>query len=249
MKAMIFAAGLGTRLKPFTDHAPKALVEVGGETMLGRVIRRLSESGIKDMVVNTHHFSQQICDYLYSKNNFGVNIRVSDESNDLLDTGGGLLAARELLDGSDDILLHNADIFTDVSYRPMMEYHAESGADATLMVWDRQSSRALLFDGNDRMQGWHNTVTGQLLPEGVECHMPQLHPLAFGGIHIVSPRIFPLLELYRHKHGRVFSLTPFYVEYCHEFDIRAYSPHGNFYWEDVGKPQSLARARQYAVVK
>lgn len=240
MKAMIFAAGIGTRLKPWTLHHPKALVEVGGKPMLGRVIDRLRDAGIHEIVVNVHHFAPQIVDYLNNLNDPTLTITIADESQLLLDTGGGLLAAAPLLGTDSPILLHNADILTDFPLEEMMEAHARSGADATLLVDRRSSSRCLYFDGDGTMRGWGNLVTGATRPEGLDTSA--LTPLAFGGVHIVNPAtIFPLLREF--APGEVFSITDFYIAVCDRASLRAYTPSAPYRWHDVGRPESLEAAR------
>lgn len=229
---MIFAAGNGTRLRPFTLSHPKALVEVGGKPMLGRVISNLIEAGISDITVNVHHFADQIEQYLAANGNFGVNIRVSDERNRLLDTGGGLLKARRFLDGTEPILLHNADILTDLPLQSLT-----LRGDATLAVDAlRHSSRRLLFDPDGRLCGWRNEQTGEVKGSGSGT------PMAFNGIHLVSPQIFPLLEQYGEE---VFSLTPFYVAEAQRLEIYGTDISGNA-WFDVGRPESLEAARKWA---
>lgn len=231
MKALIFAAGLGTRLKPFTDSHPKALVPVGGEPMLGRVIRAVKAAGVSEIVVNVHHFADQIEQFLAANGNFGVQIHVSDERRLLLDTGGGLLHARRFIDGSEPILLHNADVLTDL---PLSQL--ELKGDATLAVSARPSSRQLRFDSSGRLCGWINHNSGETkgLAAGGELR-------SFNGIHLVSPQIFPALAAYGEE---VFSLTPFYVKNASELSIYAYdmSP---YHWFDVGRPESLAAACQW----
>ncbi len=231
MKALIFAAGLGTRLKPFTDSHPKALVPVGGEPMLGRVIRAVKAAGVSEIVVNAHHFADQIEQFLAANGNFGVQIHVSDERRLLLDTGGGLLHARRFIDGSEPILLHNADVLTNLPLNLL-----ELKGDATLAVSCRPSSRQLRFDSAGRLCGWINHNTGETkgLASGGELR-------SFNGIHLVSPQIFPALAAYGEE---VFSLTPFYVKNASELSIYAYdmSP---YHWFDVGRPESLAAACQW----
>lgn len=228
---MIFAAGEGTRLRPLTLTRPKALVEVGGKPMLARVLQAVKAAGICDVVVNVHYLADQIIDYL-NANDFGLNIRIADERRLLLDTGGGLLAARHLLDGNEPILLHNADICTDLDLTRL-----EPRGLATLLVADRNSSRRLVFNPADmRLHGWVNEQTGQTrgCPDGLR--------MAFNGIHVVSPEIFPLLELYSREIGsEVFSLTPFYVAAAASAPIYGCRL-GGYRWHDVGDMQKLASA-------
>ena len=151
MKAMIFAAGLGTRLKPLTDNKPKALVEVGGKTMLELVILKLKEAGFNEIVINIHHFGQQIIDYLKANNNFGLTIHISDERDYLLDTGGGIKKATPFLMGNEPFLEHNVDIFSNVDLRQLYENHLKSGATATLLVSQRKTARYLLFNKENKL--------------------------------------------------------------------------------------------------
>lgn len=235
MKAMIFAAGIGSRLRPWTLSHPKALVEVGGTPMLGRVIESLKHLGITRMVVNTHHFAPQIADYLAQAHDFDIHIDISDESNLLLDTGGGLLHAQSLLEGEDPILLHNADVLTSLF---SIEGLPELGdADVLLMVSERASSRSLIFDPDGRLTGWRNNSTGATRGRA------EGEPLAFNGIHLVSPRIFPTLQAYAHTKGEVFSLTDFYLDTCSTLTIRCQRMPSEAKWFDVGRPESLEQAR------
>lgn len=245
---MIFAAGLGTRLRPLTDDRPKALVEVNGRPMLEHVITRMIEAGITEIVVNVHHFAPMIKSFLEVNDNFGVTIHVSDESDCLLDTGGGILKARRWLDGTEPFLVHNADILSDLDFRAMEECHATSGADATLLVADRETSRYLLFDRDMKLRGWENRKTGETLPCGLT--PGDYTPLAFGGIHVLSPSIFPALECWNDSLPadtpgdsgiRKFSITPFYASSTDIIDIRGHNPSG-YRWLDVGSPATLALA-------
>lgn len=242
MKAMIFAAGLGTRLRPLTDTIPKALVPVGGKPSLQRVIERLRDAGIGQIIVNIHHFPDKIKTFLAKNNNFGVDIAISDESDQLLDTGGGLLKALPLI-GDSPVLLHNADIATDVDLGAMIESHQRSSADATLLVAQRQSSRQLLFDGTGLMRGWKNLSTGELRPSKLTDDS-MLTPMAFNGIHIIEPTLYPRLTEYGRQHGRVFSITPFYIDACQAANIREYQPREPYRWHDIGRPESLAKANE-----
>ena len=242
MKAVVFAAGLGTRLYPITESMPKALVEVGGKPMLLRVLEKLRDAGINEIVINVHHFADMIIDYLRSNNWFGLRIIISDERRQLLDTGGGILAARSYLDDGEPFIAHNADILTDFNLPEMIMRHNDSGADVTLLSADRPSSRYLLFDEEQRMRGWTNTKTGEVKPAGIKSD--GLRRLAFGGVHVISPTVFKKLEEYRLWVGDVFSITPFYVDYCDKLDMRGYVPSENYRWFDVGRPETLEKARQ-----
>lgn len=253
MKAMIFAAGLGTRLKPFTLEHPKALVPVGGIPMLERVILNLANAGVSEIVVNTHHFASQITDFLRGHGNFGLDIKVSDESECLLDTGGGLLKARRLLmegDSNEPILLHNADVLTDAPIREMLDSNLSSGADVTLLCSHRNSSRTLYFDSsNGELVGWENIKTGDRKPDGF---IPgdNADATPFGGMHIVNPAtVFPLLEKYAYDisvngdaSSLPFSIIPFYLASIGNLDIRRYLLPDGCKWFDVGTTEKLAAA-------
>lgn len=242
MKAMIFAAGLGTRLRPLTNDRPKALVEIGGRTMLERIITKLAAAGFDDITINIHHFGEKIIDFLEKNGNFGLDLHISDEREALLDTGGGILKARPFLDGDDPFLVHNADILTDIDLNAMYENHIESGAMATVLVKDRKTSRYFVFDDDYRLQGWINKFTGETRPDSF-IHREGMHELAFGGIHVISPSIFDELEKY--SKGEVkFSTTPFYVDECHNHLIKGYVQETPYTWLDVGKPETLKEAEE-----
>lgn len=241
MKAMIFAAGLGTRLRPLTDTMPKALIDINGKPALERVILKLKAVGVDEMVVNVHHFADQIVDFLQAHDNFGVDIAISDERGQLLDTGGGILAARRWLDCGEPFIVHNADIMTDFDVAAMYESHKHSGADVTLLTQRRQSSRYLYFDSGGRMRGWGRADGSAKIPE--ELDTENLTGLGFGGVSVVSTGVFPLLEAYASR-TPVFSTTPFYATNCNALDIRSYTPGGVYRWVDIGKPETLALARE-----
>lgn len=231
MKAMVFAAGEGRRLRPLTLTRPKALVEVAGVSMLGRTMRSLRDAGVRHAVVNVCHLGEQIIDYL-NRNDFGMEVTIADERSRLLETGGGLLAARRLLDGDEPIILHNADVCTDLDLQRL-----ELRGDATLLVSNRQSSRKLIFSPADmRLGGWINESTGETIGEADgECR-------AFNGIHIVGPSIFPALEEYARACGSDrFSLTPFYVAMSRRLEIYGSELPG-YRWHDVGDPAKLNAA-------
>lgn len=244
MKALIFAAGLGTRLRPLTNDRPKALVEVAGVTMLERVIRHVAEAGFDDITINIHHFGQKIIDFLDEHENFGLDIHISDERDLVLETGGGILKARQWLDGDEPFLVHNADILTDLDLRSMYDFHCQSKAMATLLVKDRVTQRYLVFDDAMQLQGWINKKTGETRPEGFIHNAETMLERAFGGIHVISPTIFPLLEQYAGDTGPVFSIVPFYVNICRQHSINGYEPAEAYRWFDVGKPETLAQAEQ-----
>lgn len=239
MKAMIFAAGLGTRLRPLTDSRPKALVEVAGRPMLSRVIERLVASGVDDITVNIHHHAEMIREYLQANPVEGVTFHISDESDLLLDTGGGILKARKYLDGTEPFIVYNADILSNLNLNEMVENHRRSGAVATLLIKQRKSSRQLLIDSEtNRMRGWTNLSTGELKPDGITTDGAVWR--AFGGIHVLSPEIFTALEKYTSE--AKFSIMPFYIDNCRSLDIRAYQPAFEYLWHDIGSIDNLKAA-------
>lgn len=245
-QAMIFAAGLGTRLKPLTDTMPKALVPVAGKPLLQHVIERLSAIGIERIVINIHHFGQQIIDFLDSQHHFGLDIRISDERQALLDTGGGIKKARPLFDPSSPILIHNVDILSDADldaiYASATPAHGSAPAEAILLASPRKTSRYLLFSPDRRLIGWQNITTGELrgpianqaIPLGAS--NPPLR-LAFSGIHVFSPSLFPLMDEWPDK----FSIIDFYLSVCASHKILAY-PAPDLRLMDVGKLDTLAAA-------
>jgi NDP-sugar pyrophosphorylase family protein len=243
MKAMIFAAGIGSRLKPYTDSHPKALVSLGGKTMLRRVIEKIKDAGISDITVNVHHFATQITNYLAANDNFGVNITISDESSLLLDTGGGIVAAEDSLSDSDCILLHNADIMTDFPIKDMVETHTKSGNDATLLVANRETSRYLLFDNGGRMCGWKNVKTNVVKPAALSINDYQM--LAFGGVHIISRTVLSELHKFAAENdllNKPFSIMDFYINTCDKLKYGKYLQPKGSKWFDVGRPETLKSA-------
>ncbi len=243
MKAMIFAAGLGTRLRPITDSMPKALVPVGGIPMLQRIITNLKNAGCRHIIVNVHHFPDTIIDFLNANQNFGIKIVVSDERNKLLDTGGGIVKAATWLDGEEPIIVHNADIFTDLSIKQLYNEHCASKSDATLVVGRRETSRYLLFDDNMRMNGWTNVSTSEVKPSGINADDFQKY--AFNGIHVISPSLIHKLTSFR-REDEPFSIMDFYIDSCHNNQITGFLPRENYSWFDIGKPASLAAANAAA---
>ncbi len=235
MKALIFAAGKGTRLKPFTDHHPKALAKVNGIPLLERNIRYLQSYGINDFVINIHHFGEQIVDFLKKNDSFGARIEISDESKELLETGGGLVFARDFLDNNEDFLIMNADILTDLNIDEFVKYHSENEDFATLAVSDRDSSRKLLFNPDMILKGWMNVQTGeQRLAE----FNKGFKALAFSGIHCISPEIFTKIK----RKGK-FSIMEEYLDLMKTERIHGFKHKSILV--DVGKPESVLEAEQH----
>lgn len=241
MRAMIFAAGLGTRLRPLTDTRPKALVEVGGRPLLDIVAGRLVQAGVSSLVVNVHHFAEMVKAHLQASD-YHVPVAVSDESRQLLDTGGGVLAARPLLEGDGRFLIHNVDILSNLDIRAFGEA-ARPDALATLVVSRRETSRYLLFDDDMRLAGWTNVRTGE-----VRSPFPDLDPaacrrLAFAGIHLLSDRIFELMSG-RYVPGEAFPIMDFYLSVAAEHPIYGYVPE-DLRLLDVGRPETLEEAAAF----
>ena len=236
---MIFAAGLGTRLKPLTDHMPKALVPVAGKPILEHVIGKLKAAGFDEVVINVHHFADQIIDFLKEKDNFGIRIWISDESEELLDTGGGIKKAAPYFD--EPFLVHNADILSNIDLKAMYNYHLTSSNDATLLVSPRKTVRYLLFDEGNRLQGWVNKDTMQTKPEGFVYHPEVQKEYAFGGIHVISPTLFKYMgDGWTGK----FSIMDFYLRTCHEAQLGGYVKE-DLQLIDIGKPDTLAKAEDF----
>ena len=238
MRAMLFAAGKGTRLRPITDQIPKALVPVAGKPLLAIVIERLRNAGVREIVINIHHFGEQILDYL-SNNDFGVNISVSDERESLLDTGGGLKKAVPLFSSSDEpILLHNVDILSNADIASL--YEKSSKQAATLLVSSRKTSRYLLFDENNCLRAWQNVTTGEVRSPYADIDLGRLRSYAFSGIHCFSPCLFPLMESFAER----LSLIDFYLQVCDKVDIKC-EVQPDLRMLDVGKIDTLQRAEEF----
>ena len=236
MRAMILAAGLGTRLRPLTNDRPKALVEINGRTLLEITLARLRGFGIGEVIVNVHHFADKIVDYLKANDNFGMRIEISREEV-LLDTGGGLKKAAHFFledNAGEHFLLHNVDVISNIDFERMMQRHSESGALATLAVQERASSRQLLFDEDERLCG--RKAEG----ESVEMtpSAPQCHPLAFCGIHVISRRIFSLLT----EEG-VFPIVPAYLRLAGQAENILGFRADEYSWHDLGTVENVQRAR------
>lgn len=240
MKAMIFAAGLGSRLKPLTDNTPKALIPINGKPMLEHVILKLKDAGFYKIVINIHHEAQQIIDFLTANNNFGIPIELSDERNYLLDTGGGIKNAAKFLQGTEPFLVHNVDIMSNVDLRELYNRHLETNPLATLLVSKRNTSRYLLFNKENKLCGWRNHETGEVKSFYPNFDPAQYNEYAFGGIHVISPQIFEYMEEWTGK----FSIINFYLSICARTNIHAY-PADNLRLIDVGKPEALAKAEDW----
>jgi len=237
-QAMIFAAGLGTRLKPLTDTMPKALVRVGGQPLLQRVIFRLRDAGVSRMVVNVHHFAGQIMDFLKENDNFGLDIRISDESDRLLETGGGIRKARHFFDRHEPVLIHNVDILSNADIDVL--YRQAENADAVLLVSDRKTKRYLLFDDDMRLKGWTHVETGEVKSPYPDLHVADYRQLAFSGIHLIHPRLFPLMDTF----GDKFGIIDFYLSVCGKCRIQGVTQDG-LRLLDVGKQDTLAAAEEF----
>lgn len=237
MKAFIFAAGLGTRLRPLTNDKPKALVEVAGKTLLQHAIEYLQQQGITEVVLNVHHFADLVEKYLKQHQNFGSQIQISDERGKLLETGGGLAKAAPLLAGTKPIVLYNVDILTNLDLKTMLSQHQAKGALATLAIRQRTSSRYLLFDEQKRLCGWQNISTQE---KRLVYPQPNLQPYAFSGIHIIEPQLLSLLP----QQQGAFSIIPAYLDLAAQKQLIGY-PHDQDYWFDVGKPERLVKATAF----
>lgn len=235
MKAMVFAAGLGTRFKPWTDHHPKALAMVNGKSLLQRNIEYLQQYHIKEVVVNVHHFADQIIDAVEKNNGWGSKVIISDEREEVLETGGGLLKARKLLDSEEQFITLNADILTDLPIDKLAAFHHSNNALISFGITDRKSSRCFLFDNDNRLCGWQNNQTGE---KKIAIQKEGLHPMAYSCVAIFNRAVFDLIP----QRGK-FSLTDTYLSLAADHLILGYNYSGGKFI-DVGKPESVAVAEQ-----
>jgi mannose-1-phosphate guanylyltransferase len=240
MKAMILAAGLGTRLQPLTNDRPKALVEVAGRTLLEIALSRLREFGIREVIINVHHFAGMVVDYLKRNDNFGVRIEVSHEP-ELLDTGGGLKkAAWFFLENSaehdEPFILHNVDVISTIDLGRMVEFHQANQALATLAVQERETSRYLLFDQQLQLCG--RQAGSEQKPELVRTAR-QVQALAFSGIHIISPRFLPMMT----EQGSFSIIASYFRLAAAGGNILAFRS-DEYYWRDLGRPESVTQAER-----
>ncbi|MBS1580146.1 MAG: NTP transferase domain-containing protein [Bacteroidetes bacterium] len=233
MKAMIFAAGLGTRLKPFTDKHPKALAIVNNKTLLQRNIEYLQQFGIKNVIVNVHHFSNQIINILEKNKGWGSNIAISNETDEVLETGGGLKKAAWYFKNENDFVVMNADILTDMHLDEMIKQHQQKKCLATLAVSDRTSSRYFLFNENDELCGWQNINTNE---QKIVRKSKMLIPKAFSGIHVINSSIFSLIQ----QEGK-FSMVDVYLSLATTHSIISFNHSANKFI-DVGKPENIIKA-------
>lgn len=249
MKAMIFAAGLGTRLKPLTDNIPKALVPLAGKTLLQWQIEKLKAAGITDIVVNVHHFPDLIINYLQEHDNFGCNIQVSDEREMLLETGGGLRKAMRLLGDEakgDGILVCNVDILSNIDVPTLLQtYNSEEMG--IVVVSERKTQRYLLFDEENRLCGWTNVATGEIKGDEAIRRLGDeaIKRLAFSGMQVLNPRIFECMDAVVEQKGEKFSLIDLYLNIADKEVLRAYVPE-DYRMMDVGKIDQISEAEAFA---
>ncbi|HMO63554.1 MAG TPA: sugar phosphate nucleotidyltransferase [Ferruginibacter sp.] len=233
VKAMIFAAGLGTRFKPWTDKHPKALALVNGKSLLQRNIEYLQQYGITDVVVNVHHFAEQIIEAVQQNKGWGSNIVISDETTEVLETGGGLLKAKSLLQNNQPFITLNADFLTDLNLNNLLAFHQQKGGLISFGITNRKSSRNFLFDTDNRLCGWMNNSTGE---KRISIDKPGLMPMAYSCVVVFEPTIFDLIP----QRGK-FSLVDTYLSLAATHHIYGYDHTGDKL-VDVGKPESVAKA-------
>lgn len=259
MKAMIFAAGFGTRLKPLTDTCPKALVKVGNKPMLQHTIEHLIKYGFDEIIINIHYLGNQITAFLQQHNYFNIRIEISDETDLILETGGGLLKAQHFFDDEKPFLICNADVFTNINLQNFYTFHEQNNALATLAVRNRKSSRVLLFDEKNKLQGWQNFKNDEvkfpalfsdstthyfdadnvIFADSEYDKIKNAKQFAFSGYQIISPTIF--------KHptrNGIFSMIDWYIDICAQQTIVGYE-HDDDVWIDIGSPEQLQKANEY----
>jgi len=244
MRAMIFAAGLGTRLKPITDTLPKALVPVCGRPLLDHVISKMKDNGIDDVVINVHHFSEKIKEYVKENGSFDISVKISDESEALLETGGGVQHAKDLLldteDKSGKFLVHNVDIVSNLDFK-WFESMSDKDDLSTILVSERKTQRYFLFDESMRLVGWTNIATGEVRSPYPDLDVNACRKLAFAGIHIMSDKIFDAFEALGFS-GK-FPIVDFYLKACKDYPIHGVVAE-NLTLVDVGKIDTLAEAEK-----
>lgn len=238
MKAMIFAAGLGTRLRPLTDDIPKALVPINGKPALEWLILKLKKAGIHQIIINVHHFAEKVIDFISENHSFGIEVTISDEREMLLDTGGGLKKAAWFFDDGKPFLVHNADVLSNIEFDMMLDFHNQKKALATLFIQKRTTSRYLIFDEERRLSGWKNNKTNELIT--AKQATGDTEDYAFNGIHIIDPKIFKLMN----GEGK-FSIIETYLGLTKNHPIMGYAPK-NTAWMDIGTIENLLQANNFA---
>lgn len=240
MKAMILAAGLGTRLKPLTDKIPKALLPLADKPLLYYLIQKLKRAGIDEIIINVHHYTELICDYLEKNNKFDIRIEISKE-NTLLDTGGGLKNTAWFFEDNQPFILHNVDVISSIDLEHMINYHNKNDALVTLAVKKRKTSRYFLFDSDDLLVGWQSLQTG--VTKTTRETTGSIEPFSFLGVHVISPEIFQLLP-----EKEIFSIVEAYLDLAKKERIIAYHSDEDF-WLDLGRKENLKPAEDYVLSK
>ena len=229
---MIFAAGIGTRLRPLTSDKPKALVEVNNKTLLENAIIKLKNCGVTHIVINVHHFANKIIDFLNLHNNFGIDINISDETHKLLNTGGGVLHALPFFNINNPIILYNVDIYSSINLAELYKKHVNNKFDATLVVRNRTTNRKLAFNKNNDLIGWKNFISNQEKHVGTQ-NLKEANFYGFSGIHIVHPKIFKNCIF-----SEDFSIIDFYLNIAKHYQVKGYLDESEF-WFDLGKIEQI----------
>jgi NDP-sugar pyrophosphorylase family protein len=236
MKAMILAAGVGSRLRPLTDTCPKALIDINGVPMLEIVLRRLINAGYTEVVINVFHLADMIVDFLRVRNNFGIHIEISRET-ELLDTGGGLKKVASFFNDGRPFLVHNVDVLSNIDLNKMQRFHVENGSLATLAVQDRITGRYFLFDEKGMLRGWESVKENRV--EWTTAPLAGFQRLAFNGIHVISPEIFPKM-----REEGAFSIIPTYLRLAGEDEKILAFRVDDYYWRDLGRLEKLEEMRR-----
>lgn len=237
MNAIILAAGFGTRLKPWTDHNPKALVPVEGKPMLERIIRKLESAGVRDICINVHHFGEKIIDFI-KENTFQSNIIISDEREEILDTGGGVLKALKMFRDNSPVLVHNVDILSDLNINDLFSHHERGKNDVTLVVSPRESSRELIFDSENNLKGWHDKNKNIFIPSDINMN-EESYAYAFSGIYMINQSIAEDIE--NVMNSEKFPIMDYFLNRERKTNIKGLVKN-DLILLDIGKPASLAQA-------
>jgi NDP-sugar pyrophosphorylase family protein len=234
MKALIVAAGLGTRLKPMTDSMPKALIPLNGIPLLEHICKKLIAAGFDEIIINVHHFADQIINFIAKEKQFGVRIEISDERHNLLDTGGAIKKVSWFFNDNRPFLVHNVDVISDVNLNELYQFHLREQVAATLLVNKRETARYLLFDKASRLKAWTNIKTKEVKTSFSEIDMQALSMVAFDGIQVISPILLKQMRSWPDR----FSIIDFYLSVATKYPISAYEPQ-EMTWFDVGKPETI----------